>query len=530
MPTRHNYTTDEFHQLIEREGNRVELKTGAGRKPIQEVLVAMSNTDGGVIFLGVKDDRTVVGRKPDQGTEDAINQAARDASNVGRYTIRAGAVDGVPITVVTVHRRDDEVAQTSDGRVLIRRGARNDALFGTDLWALLASRTFRRFEMANSELAGDQVDPGIAAELARQHGWRSEADWQERWLERGLATPSGHLTIAGALVLTDPVLTLDSAKWHVDIRSYEDDESTSYIRREVIGGPVQRQVEQATDWVLRDIGTEMVVTGAYRHDVPRLPRRPVREAISNAIAHRDYSEDRTPTVIEIRPSALTVRSPGRLLPSVEIETLREAQAARNPRVIDILRRFGLAEDSGQGIDLIQDGMRLELLHEPTFREVGNAFEVILPLGGLVTTSERGWLAEHERTGTLQTAERMLLVTVLRDGKITNARAREVMGVDSVAARATLQRMCRANLLQQHGERRRAYYTLGILGPERSPEEVVLAASLEEPLTNERVRELTGLDRREALVLLRRLVSRGKLVQTGTKRGTRYLNRNQFHHQ
>ena len=50
-----------FRRLIEREHEQVELKKGAGRRPLQAVLVAMSNTDGGVIFIGIDDDRTVVG-------------------------------------------------------------------------------------------------------------------------------------------------------------------------------------------------------------------------------------------------------------------------------------------------------------------------------------------------------------------------------------------------------------------------------------------------------------------------------------
>jgi len=59
----------------------------------------------------------------------------------------------------------------------------------------------------------------------------------------------------------------------------------------------QSQAEEVTDWILRDIGTEMVVTATRRHDVPRLPRRVVREAVANAVAHRDYSRDKAPIVV-----------------------------------------------------------------------------------------------------------------------------------------------------------------------------------------------------------------------------------------
>ncbi|WP_374725109.1 ATP-binding protein [Nocardioides marmoribigeumensis] len=132
----------------------------------------------------------------------------------------------------------------------------------------------------------------------------------------------------------------------------------------------------------------------------------------------------------MRPSWVLVRSPGGLPPPVTVQTLREAQAARNPTVIDVLRRLGLAEDSGQGIDVIQDSMRYELLDEPVFDDADGFFTVTLPLGGLTSGSERAWLAEHERLGRLLPNERILLLTVMRDGRITNSRAREVRGVDN----------------------------------------------------------------------------------------------------
>lgn len=515
----HERRASEFQQLIEREDDDVELKSGASVKKLQEVMVAFSNTGGGTIFIGVDDRRTVVGRRRDQGTDDVIHEAALTGVNIGRYSISAGSVEGTPIVVIDVEPREDEVAQTSDGRVLRRRGGCNVAVFGAELWEMMSSRALRRYEASSSGLPTSAVSATIAEQVAAAYGWAG--DTTDRWRERGLLHSDGSLTIAGALTLTHPDETLGAAKFAIDIRSYEADDSGSYVRREAMTGPVQAQAEGATDWILRDIGTEMVVTGARRHDVPRLPRRVVREAVANAVAHRDYSRDQTPIVIEVRPSAVIVTSPGRLPAPVTIATLREAQAPRNHTIIDVLRRFGLAEDSGQGIDVIQDGMRLELLHEPLFEETDESFSVTLKLHGLVSTTERAWLLEHERQGRLREGDRLLLLTVMRDERVTNARARDILGVDSVEARTRLGRLRDAGLLIQHGTRGRAYYTLGVIGPDRSLEEVVLEAASAGSLTNTAVRDLTSLDRYQAGQLLRRLVSEGRLVQQGERRGTTY---------
>lgn len=521
---RQTYSAEEFAALIARESDDVELKTGLGNKPIQEAMVAFSNTQGGTIFVGITDDRRVVGRARDQGTDDAIHEAALSARGLGRYQISEVEVDGKPVVLIDVDPRPDEVAQTSDGRVLRRQGGRNVPVFGSELWNLMSARALRRYEHADSHVKVEQVIETVANELAEAHNWPPGYDRPDRWRERHLLHDSGNLTIAGALVLTDPATSLRASKFTIDIRSYESDTTTSYVRREAIHGPVQHQVAQATDWILRDIGTEIVITGARRHDVPRLPRRVVREVVANAVAHRDYSVDRSPIVVEIRPSFVKITSPGRLPAPVSIATLREAQAPRNHTVIDVLRRLGLAEDSGQGIDVIQDEMRFELLDEPQFEEVGDSFVVALPLRGQVSAFERGWLVELERQGKLQQRDRLLLLTVVREGQVTNARAREVLQVDSVQARASLQRLRDAGLLNQHGTKRRAYYTLGTIGPERSVETIVLDAARSGYVTNQRVRDLTGLDRVEARNLLRRLVDEGKLEQVGERRGTRYVHR------
>lgn len=507
--------------MVSREHEHLELKSGAGRKPLQESIVAFSNSGGGTILIGVRDDRTVVGRARTQGLDDDIHGAALDAQHAGRYEIREIRVDDRPVVAVVVQPRTDEFSQTSDGRVLVRRGGHNRALFGRELFDLMAARSLMRFEATDSRVPVASANPEAVREVAGAFGWTDPDSFAQRWQERGLLHESGSLTIAGALVLTDPAVSLRTAKFHVDVRSYESDTGTAYVRREIISGPVQRQVERAADLVVHDIGTEMVVTGAFRHDVPRLPRRVVREAIANAVAHRSYEVDGSPVVIEARPGSVRVSSPGQLPAPVTVATLREAQAPRNHTVIDVLRRFGLAEDSGQGIDVIQDTMRLELLNEPIFVEEAHSFHVELPIRGLVSTTERGWLAEFERTGLVGSPERLLLLTLLREGKVTNARGRDVLAVDSTDARARLHRLRDAGMVIQHGTRGRAYYTLGSIGPARGNEQVVLDAASEGPVTNAHVRELTGLDRVAARTLLRRLVDEGRLVQLGQRRSSTY---------
>ena len=527
--TPESMTLEQLQALIVRETDHLELKTGAGVNPLQESMVAFSNTEGGTIIIGVDDDRNVVGRRLDQATDDRIHEAARNAHSIGRFSVSQVEVDGKPVVFVRVSRRQEGYAQTSNGRVLVRSGGHNVHLYGDDLWQFLSARRFGRFEATSSGIHFSEARDAMLREVCGAFGWDpGDPNLVDRLRERGMADADGILTIAGALVLTDPSQSLDLQKAQVEIRRYPD-ESADYDRRVYVGGPITSQVTDATQFVVDELGTDLVVTGVHRYELPKLPPVVVREAVANALAHRSYEHDRVNVLIEMRPNRIIIRSPGRLPEPVTIETMRSAQAARNPTVIDVLRRLRLAEDAGRGVDVMEDSMAEALLNPPLFAEDGESVVVTLPLVGPITARERAWVADLESRGELEAHDRMLVIHAARGERLTNAVAREILNTDALKARATLRRLRDAGFLVQHGDRGGANYTIAeSLAPAAryrlSPDEMqnlVVEAAHRSPLSNQDVRELTGLDRDEALALLRRLVAAGRLSVSGARRGTRY---------
>jgi ATP-dependent DNA helicase RecG len=240
----------------------------------------------------------------------------------------------------------------------------------------------------------------------------------------------------------------------------------------------------------------------------------------------------TPIRIELYPQLLRIISPGGLPEPVTVENIRETQAARNYRVITILRRLGLAEDAGRGVDVMVESMLQEMLDPPIFEESGHSVTVTLPIRSAVTSTERAWVREVETRGLIAPGDRILLVHAARGERLTNSRVRELAGIDANDARAALQRLRDADFLIQHGSRGGASYTLneslappaGLRLTRNALKELILQLASEDrpPLTNARVRERTGLDRTEALRLLDELVSEGLLSRVGTRRGTRYV--------
>ena len=407
----------------------------------------------------------------------------------------------------------------------MRHGARNRALVGDDVRRFLTRRKVGTYETTESDLTIEDVDPAALDELARAFGWPHDVAVEARLRERNLIGPDRYVTIAGALVLTDPVTSMSAAKFGIDIRGYDDATSTRYVRRDEIRGTLPEQVRTAARLVSRDVGTDFFVLNVQRREVPRLPTDVVREAIANAVAHRSYEEHGMAVVIEVRPDKVIVRSPGPFMDGVRPSNLRSAQKARNPVVIDVLRRFELAEDTGRGIDLIEDEMSAAFLLPPMFEERDDTVIVTLPLRGLITAQERAWIDELEHQGTLGPLERVLLVEAARGRTLTNAQARTLTGMDSTDARRSLAKLRDEGLLVQHGARGGSAYTLGEITPaaptRRRMEQVVLAEARQKPVTNRSVRDVTGLTRAEARKLLQAMVQQGLLVQQGERRGTIY---------
>jgi ATP-dependent DNA helicase RecG len=520
----------EFAEAFPSESEFVERRSGFNRTAVQEAAVAFSNADGGVILIGVDDAGAIVGRELTPGVLDDIHTAIREARDPGRYSVHELTVDRKSVVVLSVARRVEGFSQTSSGRVLIRRGTMKTALFGAELARFINERSLQRFEETEAPVTLDDADSDLVSELAAAFGWSREVP--ERLAEHGLLLGDGRnrLTIAGALyLLPDPAEQL--GKTFIEILRFPA-EGADYDRRLEIRGPLHRQLQRAVDEVMSELGSELVVLGVRRYDLPRLPQVVLREAIANALAHRSYEMQGTSIRIELYPHAVRVISPGGLPEPVTVENIRETQAARNYRVITVLRRLGLAEDAGRGVDVMVDSMLVEMLEPPLFEDSGHSVSVTLPIRSAVTPTERAWVREVETRGLIEPGDRILLVHAARGERLTNARVRELVGIDAHEARRALQRLRDADFLVQHGYRGGATYTLneslappaGLRLTRQALKELILQLATDDgpPLTNARVRERTGLDRAEALRLLDELVSDGLLERVGTRRGTRYV--------
>ena len=523
-------TAEDFSRNFPEESQYIEFKEGFGPKEIARAVVAFSNSDGGVVLIGVNNDGSVRGVHIGGEREAKLHGLIHELHDPGRYAIHRLIVASRTVAVISVERRTEGFCQMRDGRLLVRRGASNRALVGGELSAFVSRRSLRRFETTPAEVDIGAADPSLLDELASSWGWSQEGI-TDRLSERNLTVKTGQqtrLTVAGALhLLRNPHDVL--GKSFIEIYRYRG-EGGSYDRRVEVTGPLAEQVRKATSTVLDDVGHEIVVLGLRRHELPRLPEVVLREAITNAVAHRTYEAAGTPVRIEIRDDRVVVVSPGGLPEPVTVANMREQTAARNLEVIRVLRQYKLAEDAGLGVDVMQDVMADHLLEPPEFVDNGDSVVVTLRITSTFTPRERAWVAELEQRGSLDGNDRLLLVHAARGQELTNAAAREALTVDSVQARRALQRLRDQGLLVQRGTRGGAVYVVSPeLGPpsglhlaEEEIESMVMDLARQGPVTNALVRGRIGIDRAHTLSVLARLVKQGCLVRQGERRGTRYL--------
>lgn len=524
-------SAQEFSEAFPGEGEYVEFKQGVSVNRVQEAAVAFSNADGGVLIAGVADDGRIVGVvQPGEKAKD-LHQALREVRDPGRYEVRDLVVEGKTLLVLSVDRRREGFSQTSAGAVLLRRGASNAPLLGADLSRFISRHAFEAFELTPTNVDLTDADTELLERLRRSYGWDPDGGLGFSMEDAGFVTTEDGrpvLTVAGSLLLLpDPAIA--GGRPYIDIRRYSGDDPDPDKLWEV-RGPVDHQVERATADLLGELGSISAIVGVQRVEMPKLPPRVIREAIANAVAHRSYEHAGTAIRVEVRSTSLTITSPGRLPEPVTVENIRFQQAARNDRLLGALRRMGLAEDLGKGIDRIEDDMAAELLQPPEFEDDGSFFTVRLRLGGEVTPRERAWARGLIQDGRLDARAAVVVVAVAREGSIGNSDVRTLVDVDSVEARTILQTLVSEGVLVRQGERGGAQYLIApdlgvparIRHTDAELDAIALSIAGRGPVTNALLRERTGLGSHEARAVLRRLVERGQLAQLGERRGTRYV--------
>jgi len=309
--------------------------------------VALANTDGGALIIGL-DSRGIYSGPLDGA---AVIRALRDAETqcspaipLDRYEL--AATPSGPVIAVRI-ARGAQVHALSDGRVMVRSGGSNRALSGDEIRALIATRTHGDFEVDRVPGARpSDLDPERLADLMVRCGDACGDD--DLLLAMGAVTPEARVTVAGMLLLGR-----DPQKWlpHSGARFIRLIDGGHLAFEQTIHGPLVKIVDDLWNLIRAQMRTP--VNGS---DEPDYPESVVREALVNAVCHRDYRRRGDGVTVRMSPDQLEIRSPGGLPGFLTTHTLLGGRFSRNPRMNWTLFQWGYVEEPGQGIWHLITGM------------------------------------------------------------------------------------------------------------------------------------------------------------------------------
>jgi ATP-dependent DNA helicase RecG len=516
------------------ESGTVEFKEQLPRPAkLQEPVVAFANHRGGVIVVGISKRRppAVVGTRWGQDEAERVEEMSRETQPPVRVAVSASLVDGATVGFVQVAALEKGWVQTSDGRVLVRAGPTNRALVGLELLNFLRDRAS---EPVEDEIVRDATLDDLERRLVQKYlrarlGARRVAV-DEALRDLGWLKHDGGLRLAAVLMFGKRPQR-DNRRYGIEVLRFSGSVNGGAILRDrnQLTGPLPDLVTQADRLIYAEMRRDAVVRGLVREEVPEFPPVVVREALVNAVGHRNYAQRGSAIQVRLYDDALEIESPGTLPAYVTIENLREAQYSRNERVMDALQRLGLVEEAGQGIDRMFDAMEDALLDPPVFEERPSSFVVRLRGTSVFTAEDRLWAAQFGRLN-LEADAKIALVYARRHGAIKNEDLRSLRNLDRDASRSVLQDLVARGLLEPLGRGRGARYVLGQVARHARAAPTLddqLRAVLSHARRNGRVvnadvRGLLDVDRFEAREILYELVAQGLLRPRGERRGREYL--------
>ncbi|MBS1251607.1 MAG: hypothetical protein MAG451_00640 [Anaerolineales bacterium] len=454
--------TDEIRELLQqgKKGEQTDFQPAdVTSSRLAQSMVAMANGAGGTILVGVS------GRKPKiVGLDDP--EVAQDRAVEAALLCEPSLIIPLPKIVEVDERallivdipRGLPHAYSLDGRYLGRRGTKNEPLTGEELRRLLFDRGERSFEgLPAPGTTYDDLDPEKVERYVGVLDGAGDLAADEVLQKRGGLTPAGEPTYAGVLLFgKEPFAAVPGCE--ITVVRYAGTEMGDEFLRQDIRDTLPEQIRRTEAFLVSNMRVGARLRGFDREDKAEYPVEAVREAIVNAVAHRDYSITGDQIRVFMFSDRIEVYSPGRLPGPVTVDNLVEERFSRNETIVQVLADLGFIERLGYGIDRMIRLMQGEDLPAPAFEETAAGFRVTLHGHGqhLITgdTVDRSrWAHLH-----LNPRQEEALEYLAEHGRITNREYQDLApDVTSETIRRDLVDLVERGLLLKIGRKRATYY-------------------------------------------------------------------------
>jgi len=534
----------------------VEFKSDLKKYPdsdIFEAVAAFANTEGGTLYLGVEDDGQITGVH--ESHRNPITLSAFIANNtIPPVSVRAEIIEEeMPVLQITVPKSYNGLTATVSGKILRRRlkadgQPENIPMYPSEIATRLSDLRLLDYSMLPLPEADIEDFDVLETERLRKSilaydGDKSLTELTDEELYKALGFVKKqdnrlYPTVLGLLMIG----RTESIKRFVPTAaaSFQVLEGTNVRINDDFTLPILASIEKLNTYLEAWNPQHEIEMGMFRMPAPDFDKRALREAIVNAYSHRDYSKMGRVRVT-VSDEGLTVANPGGFIEGISVSNLLTAEPhGRNPALADVLKRIGLAEKTGRGIDRIFEG---SLIYGRTLPDYSASTSVtvslFIPRSAPDLQIAQMVSNEQIRLGRPMPINTLLILNHLKDSPRSDVhQISEALNLPEAVVKTVLEKSMENGLVEAYGSGRSRSYLLdrSVYGEKREKIGYVRQADIDEArhaelilnlaaknefISRADVVELLHINENRAYYLLRKLVNNEMLVPINKGRAAKY---------
>ena len=438
------------------ETEKIEFKSCITGDLYKEV-IAFANTNGGVIYVGIDDEGNVVGLDNVDEEYTRITNGIRDAimpdvTMFVRFTLQENKVVRIAVSEGSSKPYYLKAKGLKTSGVYVRQGSSSVPASPDQIRRMIKDSdgdVFEEMRSMNQDLAFDSAEKSFA-----KYGVAFGLD---KYRTLGIVR-NGLYTNLG-LILSDQCLHT------VKVAVFGDDAKTIFKDNKEFGGSVFEQLEGAFDYLMLCNRTVSEIKGLERVEKQDYPEAALREALLNALVHRDYTFSGS-IIVNVNEKEIEFISLGGLLPGLSPDDIRSGiSQPRNKALAEVFHRLRLIESYGTGIRRIF-GLYAECPLQPRIEVTPNTFKIVLPNMNVASSVvyDSSVSANNpfvsERPAPYTTGQMQRIVDFINEkGKITDSEIEALLGLKKTRAFTIAKRMRDMGLIESVGRGNGKVYVL-----------------------------------------------------------------------
>lgn len=472
------------------EGTRLELKEEIpGGNQLARTVIAFANQSGGTIYFGVRDEpREIIGVQENEiiELEERISHHIRDhLEHSPAFDIRTRYIEEKEATLLeleifpgshTPYRLKDT---TGTNGVYIRVGSTNkqaDQITLEELNRQAEGISYDQtpvgtatMEDLSEELFQTFADRRTSKRDLPEISFNQETLRKLKLIEQSAGTY--HPTVGGYLLFHEH----PEEKFPQSIARctrFKGTDMSEAIDTKEIGGPLISMPDEMMNFIRRHINKGVTVEGLYHEEKYEYPLEALREAVVNAICHREYASTGTEIKLAMFDNRIELTNPGGLPGRLSVSDLGTGiSEIRNTVIADIFHQMGIIERFGSGSQKIRNHMEEWDLQPPEYRDTGTFFKMIFHKKSKREPGRKtSEIPEHE----LDEDEKLIINHAKEHGKITPRKAADLIGKTKMTVNRKLNNLCEKEILVRIASSKtdpNTYYQLSESSEERASPDV-----------------------------------------------------------